>query len=405
MMISTGLYATADSWADGRYTRKAANSKARNAAAHSLLSKVETLLLRLDAEGKLQCMSDRQVRRAVELEVNGKAQGSLTLLEAIDEYIARKVWTDGTRTVYTTTRNKIAAYDARCPLSAVDKRWLEDFDRSMAATMKTNAKAIHLRNLRAVCNYAIDEGYITVYPFRHFTIRQEATRKRSLSADELRALADYPCKPQQRRYVDMFMLMFYLMGINAADLFLARPGQLHHGRLEYRRAKTGRLYSVKVEPEAMAIVNRYRGDAYLLNVMDTYGDYRDFLHRMNTNLKQVGEERRVGRGGRIVRRPLFPDLSSYWSRHTWATIAAEMGVPMETIAAALGHSTGFTTTEIYVRSSPAKVDAANRRVIDAVCKSCANREKGSVRPQPKSDKSAMSDFSLQAVCKKKIEHL
>ena len=74
---------------------------------------------------------------------------------------------------------------------------------------------------------------------------------------------------------------------------------------------------------------------------------------------------RVGRVGRKLRKPLFPSLSSYWARHTWATIAASLDIPKETIAAALGHG-GNTVTDIYIDFDRRKVDEANRRVLDWV---------------------------------------
>lgn len=43
-------------------------------------------------------------------------------------------------------------------------------------------------------------------------------------------------------------------------------------------------------------------------------------------LKQNGEMERKGLGGKKVRKPLFPDLSSYWSRHTWATMAVRISL-------------------------------------------------------------------------------
>ena len=117
--------------------------------------------------------------------------------------------------------------------------------------------------------------------------------------------------------------MFYLIGINAADLFMAKKEQVQNDRLVYKRAKTGTLYSIKIQPEAQLIINRYKGKGeYLLNIMDTYGTYKDFLHRMNWNLQRIGKVERKGRGGKKIIEAAFHDVSSYWSRHTWATIAA-----------------------------------------------------------------------------------
>ena len=53
------------------------------------------------------------------------------------------------------------------------------------------------------------------------------------------------------------------------------------------------------------------------------------------------------------------------ARHTWATIAASLDIPKETIAAALGHG-GNTVTDIYINFDQKKVDDANRKVIDYV---------------------------------------
>ena len=142
--------------------------------------------------------------------------------------------------------------------------------------MKVNACGVHLRNIRAVFNYAIDEGYTEMYPFRKFSIANEKTRKRNLSLSDLVLLRDYDCEPFQRKYRDIFMLMFYLIGINAIDLFNAE--KLNGNRLEYRRSKTSRLYSIKVEPEAMQIIERYKGETHLLDIMDNYANYKDFLH-------------------------------------------------------------------------------------------------------------------------------
>lgn len=368
MMIATRFTARPEQWTGSEYAKGTPQARARNIVLRELLNKAEGAIIDLERTGKLRATSDTALRQLIEHAVGSNATRERLFIDVLDEFITRQR-NAGTRTVYTTTRNKLAAYAPAATFATMDARWLEAFDAHMAETMKTNARAIHLRNIRAVFNYAIDQEYTELYPFRRFSIKHEATRKRCLTVDDLRTLRDYPCEPHQCRYRDMFMLMFYLIGVNAADLFRARPADVHGGRLEYRRAKTGRLYSVKIEPEAQSLIDRYRGREYLLDVCDTYADYRNFLHRMDMELKRVGPVTRSGLGGKKQRTPLFPDLSSYWSRHTWATIAASIDVPVETISAALGHAFGSPTTAIYIALDPRKVDTANRRVLDAVANS------------------------------------
>lgn len=364
IMIATQLSASEKEWNGNEYSVRAQNYKPRNIVARGIINKAETVIFTLEQQEKLKSTTDKALKKLIEDAISSKVENQKTFLYYLDEFVSKKT-NQGTKSIYTTTRNKIEEYDSYCTFESMDKSWLENFEAWMAKTMKVNAYAIHLRNIRSVFNYAIDEEYTTLYPFRRFSIKKEETRKRSLTAEQLRLLRDYPCEEYQIRYRDMFMLMFYLIGVNAADLFNAKHSALVNGRFEYKRAKTGKLYSIKVEPEAQAIIEKYKGKDYLLNIMDEYGNYKDFLHRMGIGLKQIGETERKGLGGKKSRNPLFPDLSSYWSRHTWATIAAELDIPKEVIAHALGHSwANNTTTDIYIRFDMRKVDDANRKVID-----------------------------------------
>lgn len=366
IMIATQLSASEKEWNGNEYSVRAQNYKPRNIVTRGIINKAETVIFTLEQQEKLKSTTDKALKKLIEDAISSKVENQKTFLYYLDEFVSKKT-NQGTKSIYTTTRNKIEEYDSHCTFESMDKSWLENFEAWMAKTMKVNAYAIHLRNIRSVFNYAIDEEYTTLYPFRRFSIKKEETRKRSLTAEQLRLLRDYPCEEYQIRYRDMFMLMFYLIGVNAADLFNAKHSALVNGRFEYKRAKTGKLYSIKVEPEAQAIIEKYKGKDYLLNIMDDYGNYKDFLHRMGIGLKQIGETERKGLGGKKSRNPLFPDLSSYWARHTWATVAAELDVPKEVIAHALGHSwANSTTTDIYIRFDMKKVDEANRKVIDFV---------------------------------------
>ncbi len=166
----------------------------------------------------------------------------------------------GTRGVYEHTLSRMKTYKSLDGLKFEDItiNWLEGFDAFLARTAKSkNARNIHFRNIRAVFNYAIENEVTSFYPFRRFKIRPEATRKRSLLVEDLRELFAYPVEPYAEIYRDMFKLIFMLIGINTVDLH-GLKSITKNGRIEYKRAKTGRLYSIKVEPEAMEIIEKYQ---------------------------------------------------------------------------------------------------------------------------------------------------
>ena len=284
------------------------------------------------------------------------------------EEFARGKERRGTRVLYLHTLDRMRAFDGGLDersFEDIDVRWLTGFEAFCARTAGKNARNVHLRNIRAVFNSAIDFGLTVAYPFRRFKIRPEATRKRSLGVEELRELFCFPAEDYAVFYRDMFKLIFMLIGINTVDLHGLRE-VTRDGRVEYRRAKTGRLYSIRVEPEAMELIERYRGERGLLCVADRWSDSRNFTHQLNMALQRMGSVERRGRGGRKVIEAAFPGVTSYWARHSWATIAYSLDIPKDVIAQALGHADGHDTTNIYIDEDRRKVDVANRRVLDWV---------------------------------------
>lgn len=366
ILISTNFHANEDNFKNGEYNKKEPNFRAKNASLRNMLSAVVNEMIVLESSGRLREMEDKALKKHLEsmLFYKEETEKKRNFISYLDEFISLKS-NQGTIRCYTVTRNKIIEFDPDCTFETMDRKWLASFEKWMAQTLKINAYAIHLRNIRAVFNYAIDEEATTLYPFRKYHIKKEETKKRSLTVEQLRMFINYECDEYQVKYRDLFMLDFYLIGINIGNLLLLTEKNLVNGRIEYYRNKTNKLISIEIPVEAKEIIDKYKGKEYLLDVMDVYSDYRYFVKRMNTALKQIGETTRSGLGGKKERKPLFPELSSYWARHTWATLAAELDIPKETISAALSHSTGDTTS-IYIRFNRKKIDEANRKVIDYV---------------------------------------
>lgn len=290
-----------------------------------------------------------------------------TLLEVAKRFTELKK--PSTRLTYERTVKHLEAFIAKGNtdvLDKVNKAWLTAFDNYLAESNPSpNARALHFRNLRAVFNYAIDEELTANYPFRRFKIKTVKTDKRSLSVETLRQILTYPVEDWQVAYRDMFKLSFMLMGINFADMLNLSKSDLREGRIVFNRHKTARLYSMKVEPEAMELIEKYAGEGHLLSIMDIRKDYLQYIRQTNNALRKIGDCERKGLGGKKTHNAICPNLSTYWARHTWATIAASLEIPKETIAAALGHG-GNTVTDIYIDFDRRKVDEANRKVLDYV---------------------------------------
>ena len=329
---------------------------------------IETIILRLLENNELSRMNISQLRERIISELKPQEeQSSNNFTETFKKFLETKT-NPRTHEIYQQTFSKIEKYDSNyntLRFEDITNNWLTGFDAFLSKTSPSkNARNIHLRNIRAVFNAALDDDLTTFYPFRRFKIRPVATPKRSLSVEQLRMFINAQPEEHCQKYLDIFKLIFFLIGINIIDLCNLK--NIVNNRIEYHRAKTNKLYSIKVEPEAMEIINKYKGENYLLDILDRYGNYKNYAKRINENLQRIGEVKRVGKGGKKIITPIFPNITTYWARHTWATIAHSIGIPKDTISLALGHSFGNRTTDIYIDFDREKIDEANRKVIDWV---------------------------------------
>lgn len=332
--------------------------------------KVERAILQLQQDEDLNGLNAAQLREKIvciiDPEAAHRSREALTFRARFVRFMDLKE-NKGTRGLYAFTLRKLEGFDKKLHLRTFDditRDYLQDFEGFCAKTEKKNTRNIHLRNIRSVINDAIDSGITSSYPFRRYPVKPEATRKKALTVDQLRTLSRIQCEPYQMQYRDMFLLMFMLRGINIGDLLQVKNSDIRNGRLDYRRNKVGTLFSVKIEPEAQTIIERYKGKTRLLNPLDTYGNYLDYLHHLNDGLKGIG--RTLGKRGKANDDGIFPGLSSNWARHTWATIASYIDIPKEVISKSLGHSFGLSVTDIYIDFDNSKVDEANRHVLDFV---------------------------------------
>jgi site-specific recombinase XerD len=378
--VSLNVSIPVENWIDDKIEGDFPNKAFLNNYIKARLTGVENLLLRLKLNGTLNKVTPARLKQmildgtdSVEEEKPETVTGENYLFSDHARVFMETIETEGTRKVYRYTLDTIEKHHDLQTLrfTDMDYNWLEDLDIKLRPTCKLNTRSIHFRNIRSIFRHAQKRKLLSkdIYPFDDFSIKDELSEHRDLSIEDLRLFRDHPVEPHQERYRDLFMLLFYLIGINLVDLLHVE--NIKNGRIEYRRAKTGRMYSVKLQPEAMEIINKYSpGEKYLLNFLDTYSKYEDFRRRFNKELKKIGDiewiEQRTKTGRKVKKKvftPLFPNLTSYYARHSWASIAAELEIPKETIQMALGHG-ARSVTDRYINFNMKKVDEANRKVID-----------------------------------------
>lgn len=255
-------------------------------------------------------------------------------------------------------------------------------DGCKAQTLKDYIADLHtLFNL--ACDKYNDEDsevvLITHNPFRSKKLRievKEQPAKRDLQMDELLQIIKANDLPMARMQLarDVLLLSFYLLAMNTADLY-GDDATIEEGRVLYHRqkVKTRRkdeaVFSVKIEPEAEALIEKYRDTdgERLFDFYKRYSNFRTFNSNVNAGCKQLAKH--LG---------WDHTLTTYYMRHSWATIASEdCGISDEEVALALNHisadndvRTGksLRVTRGYIHRRFSKNDKNHRKVLDLLAR-------------------------------------
>lgn len=220
----------------------------------------------------------------------------------------------------------------------------------------------HLRNIKRIFNIAIGDGLISadLYPFRNFKIPSDYdTEIRCIETDVLRRI--YNTTGIGR---DFLFLSFFLCGMNMKDIFYM---SYFEGQIDVKRLKTIRKagnkvkLKLKLQPEALEIINRYSDSTKTRLIKTIYTDRTALLSVINDSIKKNIDALNKEKGGKNK----IPYFTFAFARHSWATIAGKLRIPDETIDKAQMRSSQ-KVIEKYREYDFSQVDEANREVIDYV---------------------------------------
>ncbi len=228
----------------------------------------------------------------------------------------------------------------------------------------------YLRGIRSLFNKAKDHYNNVDYdiiripndPFSSkVKIPKYRRSRKSLSVEDIKRIRDGQFSTARANMArDVFMIMFYMMGINVKDLYSIK--NTTRGRLEYERSKTeteDNIYrfplSIRIEPELAILVKKYSDIAFLSYFRRQYCDYRNFMRAVNKGLETISDELH-----------LCCRITTNWARHSWASIARNRaGVPKADIDFCLGHvNNDYKMADIYIDIDYSIFDKSNRAVLD-----------------------------------------
>ncbi|MFD2964334.1 MULTISPECIES: site-specific integrase [Olivibacter] len=229
----------------------------------------------------------------------------------------------------------------------------------------------HMRDMRTLFNAARnmynneDLGIYRIkhYPFRKYKIGSAPlTKKRNNNLEQIRIIRDCTPRPGSRAEMakELYMLSFYLCGMNAVDFYHLTKGNIRNGRIDYNRSKTqgqrkdNAFISIKIVDEAKPLLQKY-----IETLSARYANSDGLNKALEKGMKELRKITEID------------GLTLYWARHTFATIARNScRMSKDDVAQALNHvDSEHTTTDIYIEKDWRIVDEVQLKVVTLLRKS------------------------------------
>lgn len=213
------------------------------------------------------------------------------------------------------TLNKIKEYDS----------WLHE-QSLLQTSIATRHKALKIYITEALRQERLQKNPYTFFKIEH---GKPALRK-YLTPEELSKIENATMRTQSlSRVKDLFLFQCYT-GIAYADLLKFDFKKIIEKDGKYiihdMRQKTGEDYYIVLMPKALEILKKYNYNLPLLT-----------NQQYNMRLKIVADTSELDK-----------QLTSHMGRHTYASLALNAGVSIETLAKMMGHS-DIKTTQIYAK--------------------------------------------------------
>jgi integrase/recombinase XerD len=268
----------------------------------------------------------------------------------------------GTVVTYECAIASLEKFQPGATFAHVTQNYLDKYEAWMAA--KGNSKttvSIYVRTLRSIFNDAIAEGTASkdLYPFgkRKYEVPSGRNIKKALSLEEIALIFNYkPAPGNEEMARDYWLFLYMANGMNVKDMALLKYGNIKGDHIEYERAKTKntkRVYEpiqVYLLPQLRHLIEKHgtkrKGEDDLIFPIlqkDLTPERQKELislkvhvinHWMKSIAKNLGIEKQC---------------TTYFARHSFATVLKRSGLSKEFIGDSLGHSSD-STTERYLGS-------------------------------------------------------
>lgn len=229
------------------------------------------------------------------------------------------------------------------PVTKVNFEFLNDFEYYLRSIRKcgNNSAIKYIKNLGKIVRICLGNGWLTVDPYVNYKPKQKTVHRDVLNTEELERLMAKDFSIERLRTVrDLFVFCCYT-GLAYVDVHKLKRSELVKGVdgslwIHTHRQKTDTASRIPLLPIALDIIKTYQEHPQCV-VNDTVLPVMS-NQKMNAYLKEIADLCEINK-----------PLTFHIARHTFATtITLNNGVPIESVAKMMGH-TSIKTTQIYAK--------------------------------------------------------
>lgn len=249
-------------------------------------------------------------------------------------------------------------------LDGITPRTIKEFDIYLKNEKNLNpvTRGTHMAHLKAILNQAVRDKKVSydTHPFEYYEKPEGNIRELDISVDEVKQIRDSTPKEKSLRMArDLFMLSYYLGGINLIDLMqfnFKNRDTIEYIREKSKNTKKGdKKISFSIPEEAKPIIKEWMGKNGKLNFgyKYTYDNFRKFVTK---EIKRLAEN--IGIESHVV---------YYSARKSFVQHGFELGISLETLEYCIGQSMKKNRPIFnYVKIMRKHADIAMRKIFDSL---------------------------------------
>lgn len=249
-------------------------------------------------------------------------------------------------------------------LDMIVPKTIKDFDLFLNKEKGLNAttRGIHMAHVKAIINSAIRDKIVSyeTHPFEYYVKPAPEVRELDISVEEFKKIRDSDFPEKSLRVArDVFLLSYYLGGINLIDLMninFKNATTIEYIREKSKNTKRGeKKISLSIPPEAQPIIKTWIGRNGKLDFgyKFSYGNFRNYVTK---ELQRLAD-----------RLELNKHVVYYSARKSLVQHGFELGIPLEVLEYCIGQSVKKNRPIFnYVKIMRKHADEAIRKILDSL---------------------------------------